>query len=65
MKIKKRVNGHDIILDYKPVKVYPNKYTIYDVYNGNKYLYRVCLNDLDIVKIKENGYMINDEEVFN
>lgn len=65
MKIKKHVNGHDIILDYKPIKVYSNKYTIYDVYNGNKYLYRVCLNDLDIVKIKENGYMINDEEVFN
>lgn len=65
MKIKKRIMGHDIILEHRVVKVYPNRFTLYDVYKGNQFLYRICFTDLELVHIKENGYMISDEEVFS
>ena len=65
MRIKKRVQGHDILLDYKKVKKYPNGYTLYNVYKDKIFLYRTCLTSLQIKEIKDAGYMVSDEEVFN
>ena len=32
MKIKKKVNGTEVILDYRRVKRYNNRYVLYNVY---------------------------------
>lgn len=62
MKITKKVQGHDIVLEYKKVKKY-NGYTLYDVYKNNVFVYRTCLTSLQIKEIKQAGYMLNEEEV--
>lgn len=63
MKITKKVQGHNIVLEYKKVKKYLNGYTLYNVYKDNVFLYRTCLTSLQIKEIKEAGYMLNEEEV--
>ena len=64
MRIKKRLQGHDIILDYKRVKKYKNGYALYDVYKQGVFLYRTCLTKLHIADMERTGYLVNDEEVF-
>lgn len=68
MKIKKRIEGKDIILDYKRVKRY-NGYILFNVYqciskSKRKYLYKTCLTPLDIKLLSEKDFIISDEEVF-
>ncbi len=63
MKIKKKVQGHIIILEYKKVKKYKDGYTLYDVYKQGEFLYRTCLTSVQLREIKEAGYMTSDEEV--
>lgn len=65
MLIKKRVQGKDIILDYRETKTYPHGYTRYSVYKvltKRKFLYNTCLTSLQLDKIKKAGYVIFDEE---
>lgn len=68
MIIKKRVQGHDILLDYKVIEKYPRytRYGVYKIVNKSKkiFLYTMCLTNLQISKIVQAGYMISDEEVF-
>ncbi len=64
MKITKKVQGHNIVLEYKKVKKYPHGYSLYNVYKDNVFLYRTCLTSLQIKEIKEAGYVTSDEEVF-
>ncbi|MBP5427015.1 MAG: hypothetical protein J6Y29_03885 [Clostridiales bacterium] len=66
MKIIKRVQGHDIVLDYKRVKSYPHGFIRFRVYKmlgkyKRVFLYNTCLTSLDIKRIKRNGYQINEE----
>ena len=68
MIIKKRVEGQDILLDYKRVKSYQHgftKYRVYKVLSKSKriFLYTTCLTRLQVSKIVQAGYMITDEEV--
>ena len=63
MKIKKRVQGKDVILDYIRVKKYPNGYTLYNVYKDKTFKYRTCLTGLQVKEIKDAGYVISEEEV--
>ena len=65
MQIKKKVQGHDIVLDYKRVKKYPNGYILYNVYKQGVFIYRTCLTSLQVKEIKEAGYVLNEEEVFD
>jgi len=69
MKIKKRVQGHDIILDYRVLKKYPHftRYKVYKMLSKTKrlFLYTTCLTSLQIKDIKNAGYILTDEEVFN
>ena len=60
MKIIKKVQGHEIILEYRKIKEYPHGYTLYDVYNFDRFLYKTCLTELDIIEIKRNKYTINE-----
>lgn len=63
MIIKKRVRGHIIELDYRPVKTFKNKiYTLYDVYLKDKFLYRTCLDFVQLRDIRQAGYKIECEE---
>lgn len=62
MIVKKIVEGYNILLDYRKVKEYSNKFTLYDVYRNNKFLYRTCLDKLQLKKLEEVGYLINNEE---
>lgn len=66
MIIKKRVQGHDITLEYVVLKKYP-RFTTFNVYRlfktTKKLLYTTCLTRLQIQDIKRAGYVINDEEV--
>lgn len=69
MIIKKRVQGHDIILDYKRVKSYPNGFTEYRVYkmlgkSKRVFLYNTCLTSLQLKELADKDYVITDEEVF-
>ena len=69
MIIKKRVQGQDIILDYRRIKSYPHGFTTYRVYkmlskSKRIFLYTTSLNDLQMKNIIEAGYMIYDEGVF-
>lgn len=68
MLIKKRVQGHDILLEYKVIEKYPRytRYGVYKILNKSKkiFLYTTCLTNQQISKIIQAGYMINDEEVF-
>lgn len=68
MKIKKRIEGHDIVLEYEKVKRYPQGFTSFKVYkilNDTKklFLYIVSLSDLEIKEIEKTGYILK-EEVF-
>lgn len=70
MKIEKKVQGHSIILDYRRVRKYPHGYVLYNVYKmlgkaKRIFLYKTCLTSLQIEEIKDAGYMISDEEVFD
>lgn len=66
MKIKKRVQGHDVDLELVKIKDYP-RYTLYQVYklvNGKRIkLYRECYTKLQIKEIIAKGNWIT-EEVF-
>ena len=62
MLITKKVEGHSIVLDYKPIKKYPH-YTIYEVYKDNKYLYNTCFTNSQLKRIIDAGYVTSDEEV--
>lgn len=66
MKIKKRVQGHDIELEVVKIKDYP-RYSLYQVYkivNSKRIpLYKECYTQLQIKEIIRRGYCI-DEEVF-
>lgn len=69
MIIKKRVQGHDIILDYKRVKSYPHGFTTYRVYkmlskSKRVFLYNTCLTSLQLKELADSDYVITDEEVF-
>lgn len=69
MKIKKKVNGIEVILDYRRVKRYNNRYVLYNVYKilsktKRIFLYRTCLSDLQKVEIELSGYMLDEEEEF-
>lgn len=66
MKIKKRVQGHDIELELVKIKDYP-RYSLYQVcklVNGKRIpLYQECYTQLQIKEIIRRGYWIG-EEVF-
>ncbi len=62
MKIKKKVQGHYIILDYKKAKKYKN-FTMYDVFKQGVFLYSTSLTKLQLRELKEAGYLTSDEEV--
>ena len=69
MIIKKRVQGHDIILDYKRVKSYQHGFTKYRVYkmlgkSKRVFLYNTCLTSLQLKELADNDYIVTDEEVF-
>jgi hypothetical protein len=69
MKVKKKVQGKDIELNYRRVKKYPHGYILYNVYKmlgktKRIFLYRMCLTSSQIKEIEKTGYMITDEEVF-
>jgi len=61
MKIIKKVQGHDIELDYRLDKKYP-RYNVFNVYKDNVFLYRTCLTDLQIKDLVLNGYVISEDE---
>ncbi len=66
MRIKKKVQGYDVILEYERIKDYPNGYSLYDVYkltNERKFLYRTCLTDLQVKEIVLAGYTVSEEEI--
>jgi len=68
MIIKKRVQGEYITLEYKLLKKYP-RFTTYNVYkvaknNKKTLLYTTCLTKLQLEQIRDSGYLICDEEVF-
>lgn len=64
MIITKKVQGHDIKLEYKKVKQYTG-YTLYNVYKNGVFIYQTCLSKLQLKEIKEAGYVTNDEEVLD
>lgn len=61
MKITKKIQGQEIILNYIKVKKYPN-YTLYDVYIDNKLLYRTCLTSIQLKRLKKLKYTITECE---
>lgn len=68
MLIKKIINGHIIVLEYRRVKKYRNRFTLYRVYkrigkSKRIFLYNTCLTDLQLKEIVKRKYLIT-EEVF-
>lgn len=67
MKIKKKVQGQDVELEFVKIKDYPRYglYQVYKIINGKRIpLYKVCYTNLQIKEIIKNKNIITDEEVF-
>lgn len=66
MRLKKKVQGKWIDLDYIELKRYP-RYTRYQVYKleGNDWIpiYTECLSPYQLAEIVKNRYIIADEPV--
>lgn len=66
MRIKKRVQGKWIDLEFEIIKKYP-RYTLYQVYkvNGDKRisLYTECFSNWQLVQLAKNRYVISEEPV--
>ena len=60
MKITKKVQGHDIELELIKVKDYP-RYTVYNVYKGDVFLYRTCFTSLQIKELVLKGFVMDEE----
>ena len=68
MKILKRVQGHDIILDYRRVKRYSHRFTVYNVYKmlgkaKRVFLYRTSLSDFQLKELVKQKYVISEESL--
>lgn len=66
MRIKKKVQGKWIDLEFKKIKTYP-RYTRYQVYKvkGNEYipLYTECFSNLQLLELANNRFTITEEQV--
>lgn len=69
MRIIKKVQGRDVILEYKKIKSYLDRFTTYRVYkviskSKRVFLYNTCLTSSQLQELVERNYIITDEEVF-
>lgn len=67
MIITKKVQGRDVILEYKRVKTY--RFTLYRVYkvlskSKRVFLYNTSLTNSQLEELVKNKYIIDSEEVF-
>lgn len=62
MIINKKVYGHIVELEYKYIKNY-GRFNLYEVYKGKKFLYRTCLDIIQIKNIICNNNWLDYEVV--
>jgi hypothetical protein len=64
MRVKKRVQGLWIDLDYELIKKYPryNRYQVYKIAGDNRIpLYTECWSEWRLKELVKKGYIINEE----
>ena len=61
MKVRKRVQGRWVELEYKKVKDYA-RFTLYEVYKDGIPIYKTSLSKLGLRELKKNNYIIEEVE---
>ena len=63
MRIKKRVYGKIVVLDFVKVKKYPAGFTLYDVFCGNRFLYKTCFTPLQVKELTKCRTIFDEEDL--
>lgn len=61
MKVKKRVQGAWVELEFKKVKDY-GKYVLYEVYKDGEPMYKQCFSPVGLRELRKNNYIMEEIE---
>ena len=61
MKVRKRVQGRWVELEYKKVKEY-KRFSLYEVFKDGLALYKTSLSKLQLEELRKNHYIIEEVE---